>query len=209
MDPPWKESGGGKIKRGADRHYPLMKTDDIINLLKEVLKDKVEDNAHIYIWVTNNFFKDGFKVMESLGFRYITCITWMKDKIGLGQYFRGKTEHCLFGVKGMVPYKEIDGKRAQGLTGFTAVRTKHSKKPEEMYKMIEIVSYGPRLELFAREKRQGWDVWGNEVPTETQKKLNGVDENENMCNGLKNDTERGRIPDQLCNKVVDTILRQP
>jgi N6-adenosine-specific RNA methylase IME4 len=90
-------------------------------------------------------------------------ITWQKDKFGLGQYSRGKTEHCLFGVKGKVPYKVIDGKRQQGVTGFTAPRDKHSKKPEEMRFMIEKVSYPPYIEMFARESHEGWDAWGNEV----------------------------------------------
>ena len=100
--------------------------------------------------------------MEAWGFEYKTCITWMKDRIGLGQYFRGMTEHCLFGVKGNLPYKVIDDKRQQGQTGFFAPKKEHSVKPYEMRKMIEIVSYPPRIELFAREKFDEWDSWGNE-----------------------------------------------
>lgn len=101
-DPPWLERGGGKVKRGADKHYSLMGVDDIINLMKRI---PVEDNAHLYLWVTNNFLKDGLKVVDELGFRYITNIVWVKDRIGLGQYFRGQHELCLFGVKGRLPYK--------------------------------------------------------------------------------------------------------
>jgi len=163
IDPPWNESGGGKIKRGADKHYPLMKTKDIIKLLKPIIESKAEDDCHLYLWVTNSFMQDGFKVLNELGFKYITCITWMKDRQGLGQYYRGLTEHCLFARKGMLPYKIIDNKRQQGLTGFIEAKTKHSKKPETMFKMIEKVSYAPYLELFARKKREGWDCWGNEV----------------------------------------------
>ena len=162
-DPPWLERGGGKIKRGADRHYPLMKTSEIMAL---DIASICEDDAHLYLWVTNNFLPDGLKVMEAWGFRYVTTITWMKDRQGLGQYFRGITEHCLFGVKGHLPYKlDENGKRCQGLTGFTAPRTEHSRKPEEMRDMIQRVSYGPYVELFAREPHEGWDVWGNEVET--------------------------------------------
>jgi len=87
----------------------------------------------------------------------------MKDRFGLGQYFRGITEHCLFGVKGVLPYKTFDGKRQQGVTGFGAPRTKHSVKPEDMRRMIEKVSYASYIELFARKETSGWDVWGNEV----------------------------------------------
>lgn len=162
LDPPWLERGGGKIKRGADRHYPLMKTDDIAKLPVKDLADPA--GCHIYLWVTNNFLKDGLKLLESWGFEYVTTITWIKDKQGLGQYYRGITEHCLFGTtKKRLPYKIIDGKRQQGLTGFFAPRTEHSKKPVEMYEFIEKVSYSPRIELFARNTRAGFDCWGNEV----------------------------------------------
>lgn len=164
-DPPWSEQGGGKIKRGADRHYPLMKTRDIIAL---PVSGVAAPNAHLYLWATNNFLPDAFEVMEAWGFTYKTTITWAKDRFGLGQYFRGQTEHCLFGVRGMLPYKVIDDKRAQGRTLLTARVRGHSAKPHEMRSMIERVSYGPRLELFARERSRGWDVWGNQVECDVQ-----------------------------------------
>jgi len=159
-DPPWNEQGGGKIKRGANRHYNLMKTKDIAALPVAQLADT---NCHLYIWTTNNFLPDAFEVIEAWEFRYVTCITWMKDRQGLGQYYRGLTEHCLFAVRGKLPYKIVDGKRQQGLTGFCEAKGVHSEKPIKMRKMIEKVSYEPRLELFARQQFQGWDCWGNEV----------------------------------------------
>lgn len=164
-DPPWEERGGGKIVRGANRHYPLMKLDDILALPVSQL---AEPNCHLYLWVTNGFLPSGFKVMEAWGFRYVTCITWAKDRFGIGQYFRGQTEQLLFGVRGMLPYKvsEETGKRMQGTTLITAPRQEHSQKPEEARQMIEKVSYGPFLELFARHKAPGWDVWGNEVQSD-------------------------------------------
>jgi N6-adenosine-specific RNA methylase IME4 len=163
-DPPWNETGGGKIRRGADRHYPLMKTPDIIRVMQEQLAGKIADNAHLYLWVTNNFLPDGLRVMQELGFRYITTITWVKDRIGLGQYFRGQTEHLLFGVRGVLPYRKLpDGKRAQGKTVIYAPKRKHSEKPGVVYEIIERVSHPPYLELFARKKREGWDSWGNEI----------------------------------------------
>lgn len=168
-DPPWYERGGGKIKRGADRHYPLMKTAEIIEL-KDFVNELADDNCHLYLWVTNNFLKDGLAVVDAWGFRYVTMITWVKDSIGLGQYFRGITEHCLFSVKGRLPYKltqtgkSLDSiKRAQGQTVIFAPKTKHSEKPEELRQMAELVSYPPRIELFAREQTPGWDAWGMEV----------------------------------------------
>jgi N6-adenosine-specific RNA methylase IME4 len=160
-DPPWPERGGGKIKRGADRHYPLMRIEDIAALPVMDLADP--EGCHLYLWTTNNYLPAALEVMAAWGFRYITTITWTKDRAGLGQYFRGLTEHCLFGVRGKVPYKIIDGKRQQGTTGFYAPKGRHSQKPEEMRQMIEKVSYGPRIELFARQIAPGWDAWGNEI----------------------------------------------
>ena len=107
-------------------------------------------------------------------FKYKTKITWVKGEVlenglikfenaGLGQYFRGLDEVCLFGVKGVLPYKTLDGKRQQGKTVLIAPRGKHSEKPKEMYTMIEKVSYTPCIELFARNTRDGFDSWGNET----------------------------------------------
>ena len=109
--------------------------------------------------------------MREWGFVYKTKIEWIKgdpethklNNFGLGQYFRGITETCLFGVKGVLPYKILDGKRQQGKTCFFANKENHSKKPDEMRKMIELVSYPEYIELFAREQHSGWDVWGDEV----------------------------------------------
>jgi len=166
-DPPWYERGGGRIKRGADRHYSLMKTEDIIKLPVAKIAD---DNCHLYLWVTNNFLPDGLKVMKAWGFDYKTIITWVKDRIGLGQYFRGQTEHCLFGVRGMLPYKVVDGKRQQGRTAILAPRgSRHSEKPLMLIHFINKVSDREgfnKIELFARERRYGWDVWGDEVESD-------------------------------------------
>lgn len=162
-DPPWNERGGGKIKRGADRHYPLMSTEDISMLPVEQLQHP--GGCHLYLWTTNSFIKDALWVIEAWGFEYITMITWMKNRIGLGQYYRGITEHCLFATtKNRLPYrKDSDGKRMQGVTGFYEPKQEHSMKPDKMREMIQRVSYAPGIELFARREVKGWDCWGNEV----------------------------------------------
>lgn len=162
-DPPWNETGGGQIKRGADAHYSLMKTPDIIEYMKQI---PIDDNAHLYLWVTNNHLRDGLRVVDALGFRYITNIVWVKDRIGLGQYFRGQHELCLFCVKGNLPYKsKINDNRSCCVysTVINARRTEHSKKPLEIYNLIENTSYEPFIEVFARSHRNGWDVMGNEI----------------------------------------------
>lgn len=165
IDPPWPERGGGKIKRGADRHYKLMSLKDIREL--PIPKRIDAEGCHLYLWVTNNYLEEGLKLVKEWGFDYVTLITWQKDRMGLGQYFRGITEHCIFAAtKNRLPYKLVNNQRAQGVTGFFEAKTVHSRKPAKMRDMIERVSYAPRLELFARQAFPGWDCWGNEAPTD-------------------------------------------
>jgi len=157
-DPPWWESGGGRIARGAQRHYSLMKDAEIIALAPRVRELAAED-SHLYLWVTNNFLPSGLRVMAAWGFQYLTLITWGKvGNIGLGQYYRGATEHVLFGRRGQPQYRTLpNGKRAQGMTLFLAPRGEHSQKPEQLQDWAEQVSPGPYAELFARRVRPGWD----------------------------------------------------
>ena len=106
----------------------------------------------------------GFRVLDAWGYRYVTKITWVKEgKPGLGQYFRGMSEDCLFGIKGKVPYKIVNGKRQQETTTFTAPRGEHSEKPEKMRKMIEKVSFPPFVEVFARPK-ESIDIFDSDTP---------------------------------------------
>lgn len=162
LDPPWPEVGGGVIKRGADRHYEVMSVDEIRSL---PIYNIATQDAHIYLWVTNNYLGAGLECLRKWGFEYITTITWVKDKMGLGQYYRGMTEHCLFGVGPLrVPIKvDANGMRCQGVTVIHSPRREHSRKPDEMRQMIEKVSYPPYIELFARRSAPGWDVWGDKV----------------------------------------------
>ena len=163
VDPPWPEFGGGKIKRGAQAHYELMSLKEIEALPIQTLAHP--EGCHLYLWTTNRFLPAALKCIQLWGFEYITAITWLKDRKGLGQYYRGLTEHCLFAVtKKRLPYKlSAEGGRQQGVTGFYEPKTIHSRKPDKMRQMIEMVSYAPRIELFARERHEGWDVWGNEI----------------------------------------------
>ena len=186
-DPPWAEVGGGQICRGAQNHYGVMKQKDLLALAPEVRRVTAE-NAHLYLWVTNNFLQDGLDLAKEWGFTYKTMITWGKEKFGIGQYYRGMSEQCLFAVKGNLPYKtakvpltdkEIksmvkagkpipeDGmveRRQQGTTLLLAPRMEHSAKPLEMRQRIEKVSYEPRLELFGRlNVPASWDAIGLEL----------------------------------------------
>lgn len=164
-DPPWNESGGGKIKRGADKHYGLMKTPDIIKLMQTWLdEEEHEDNQHMYLWVTNQFLADGLEVMKKLGFRYITNVVWSKNSFGLGRYFRGKHEICLFGVRnrGFDPNLKTDSNSIPSV--FEGKKREHSRKPEEFYELVENRSKGPYLEMFARASRgANWIAKGNQT----------------------------------------------
>ena len=112
----------------------------------------------------DNFLKDGLEVMEHWGFKYVTNLAWGKDndglknEFGLGYYFRGQHELSLFGVKG-----KLKPKVRNESTFILAKKTKHSKKPTRFYEKIERVSHSPMIELFARNTRDGWDSWGDEL----------------------------------------------
>lgn len=163
IDPPWNERGGGRVTRGAQRHYPLLKTPDIIETILQSKCWQPANDAHLWLWSTDNHLKDGLRVMEALGFRFVRTMAWVKmrngkPQIGLGQYLRGSHELCVFGVRGQTA-KPMKAPSSVVL----AERTRHSLKPAEAYAVMEQVSQGPRLEMFARSPRRGWDVWGNQV----------------------------------------------
>ena len=172
MDPPWNETGGGKIKRGADRHYPLVKTPDLPRVILQSSEWKPADDCHLYMWATNTFLPDALWLMGALGFKYKTNIVWTKEgRKGLGQYFRGQHELLLFGVRGK-GYNVKTDDRTLG-SWIHAPRGEHSQKPEEFRKLIMRRSQGPYLEMFARRqvcntralinRLDTWTVWGNEV----------------------------------------------
>lgn len=169
LDPPWNERGGGG--RGADCHYPVLTTDRIVALLRDewALHKRLAPDAVVFCWVTNNHLFDGRPVLEALGAEYKTMITWSKDSIGLGYYFRGQTEHVLFGVRGKIGRPDpADWSSTQLGGGILERPGGHSHKPDELLEMIERRFEGPHLEVFARRSRPGWDALGNEIDGGTQ-----------------------------------------
>lgn len=168
VDPPWFEQGGGG--RGAQNHYDILRTPDIIRVILTCPKWTPAASAHLWLWVTDNFLEDGLLTIRALGFRYIRTWPWVKLKngklqCGLGQYGRGAHELCLFGVRGRCPAQVRDEASviwADEPTAVVAPRTRHSVKPPAFYAKVERLSPGPRLELFARTQRDGWDVWGDD-----------------------------------------------
>ena len=162
MDPPWDEKGGGKSKRGADRHYLTLKKHEIIQVVYQSGYWYPARDCHMWMWVTDNYLEDGMFVMKALGFRYVRMAVWPKPYFGLGQYLRGQHEVCLFGVKGRQRALTRDESSLFG-DGKLIKTSRHSEKPDESYGKIERVSPGPRLELFARHRRKNWWAWGNEI----------------------------------------------
>jgi N6-adenosine-specific RNA methylase IME4 len=162
IDPPWPERGGGG--RGAQEHYDLLDTSEIADVILAADPWRPDPDCHLYLWATNTHLPAGLELLARLGFRYITTLTWAKQSIGLGQYFRGQTEHVLFGVRGSAPI--APARRLSTL--IAAHRGRHSEKPPRFYEIVEQVSPEPRLEMFARRRRVGWDVWGYEAPPESE-----------------------------------------
>lgn len=171
LDPPWNERGAGKCKRGADRHYPVMGVRSIRDTILEAPVWNIGTPAHMYLWVTNNKVPDGLWLMNALNFRYITNLPWVKTRMGLGQYFRGKHELLFFGVRGQGLHPHVCTARrdiptaGEPIPHMTDERGKivHSAKPEIFRHTIEERSKGPYLEMFARRYVDGWTTWGNEV----------------------------------------------
>ena len=155
IDPAWdysEEGDNDAFGRGRPL-YCTMSIEDIAALPIDKIADK---DCHLYLWVTNRSLPKSFQLMEKWKFRYVTCLTWVKPHFGLGNYFRGQTEHVLFGVKGNQPLKRHDVG-----TWFEAPRSKvHSEKPDEFYTLVESCSYAPYIDIFGRKERDGWVVWG-------------------------------------------------
>jgi N6-adenosine-specific RNA methylase IME4 len=145
--------------------YPTMTIQEICAL---PVKQFLADEAHLYLWVPNALVAWGLMVMEQWGFTYKTNIVWYKvrkdggpDGRGVGFYFRNVTELLLFGTKGH--YRTLaPGRRMVNI--IATQKREHSRKPDEVYDLIEKCSLGPYLELFARHRREGWVQWGNEIP---------------------------------------------
>lgn len=159
IDPPWDWGDeGDQDQLGRARpDYSTMTIEQLEQLDVGSLSD---EDCHIYLWITNRSLPKGFRLLEAWGFRYITAITWVKPHFGMGNYFRGQTEHVLFGVKGSQPLKRKDVG-----TAFMADRGTggHSSKPASFLELVESCSPGPYIEMFSRSLRDGWVLWGEDA----------------------------------------------
>jgi N6-adenosine-specific RNA methylase IME4 len=156
IDPPWDWGDEGDQDQ-LGRSRPDYATMNLSQLLELPVPTLADDDCHLYLWITNRSLPKGFQMIERWGFRYITALTWVKPHFGMGNYFRGQTEHVLFAVRGSQPLKRKDVG-----TVFHAERGPdgHSSKPPEFYELVQSCSPGPFLEMFSRSNRQGWTHWG-------------------------------------------------
>lgn len=178
-DPPWQTKAGRNLgsyktvdgkqvfnptsNKSRDLPYQSMSVDEIASLN---VRDIAADDAHLYLWVTNQYLLKAEKIINAWGFKYSTTLVWAKRPLGggLGGTFKITTEYLLFATRGSLKAKrKVKGTwfehKRQYVNGYPC----HSKKPYFFHELIESVSPGNYIELFAREKRKGWDVFGNEV----------------------------------------------
>ncbi|MGH9877548.1 MAG: MT-A70 family methyltransferase [Nitrososphaerales archaeon] len=167
IDPPWRFANRtGKVapEHKRLRRYPTMTFEEIAAL---PISELVFAQSHLYLWCPNALLLEALTIMRDWGFTYKTNLVWYKmrqdggpDGRGVGFYFRNVTELILFGVKGKLRTLQ-PGRRKVNM--IISRKQEHSRKPDEVYSIIEQCSPGPYLELFARNRRQGWTQWGDEI----------------------------------------------
>ncbi len=158
-DPPYSyrnKNTGGSMKSGSSAKYPTMTINELCTL--NIPSGK---NNALFLWATVPLLPEALFLMDHWGFKYKTTLFWRKMSLGLGFWFRGQVEMLLLGIKG-----KVKAFRIQKPNIIQVKVGRHSEKPEEFRKLIEMTGLKPRIELFARKKTRGWDVWGNEVASD-------------------------------------------
>lgn len=169
-DPPWSYKDKALAgNRGACCKYPVMNIEDIKNL---PIKELSADDCLLFIWVTFPLLQEGLDTLSSWGFKYKTiAFNWVKKNKkadspfwGMGNWTRSNSEICLLGIKGNLKRQSAKVHQIIGTEVIYSPIEEHSKKPDIVRdKIIELCGDLPRIELFARQKVDGWDSWGNEV----------------------------------------------
>ena len=160
-DPPWKYRHCASNSRRIENQYPTMSLEEIKNM-----EIPAKEDCLLYLWTTAPKLGEAVEVIKAWGFDYRTCMIWDKDVIGMGYWFRGQHELLLVAVKGNFSPPKPSYRVSSILK---EKRGQHSKKPDVIRNWIN--SWYPdksKIELFARQRFQGWDTWGNEVPSDTQ-----------------------------------------
>lgn len=156
IDPPWLyEKRAEDITQRGQIDYPGMELDTIKAL---PVADRAEDNCILWCWTTNGFMRAALECLDAWGFKEKTILTWGKDRMGNGDWLRGKTEHCIMAVRGS-PIVTLTNQT----TLLPAPVREHSRKPDEFYALVETLCPGTKLDMFAREAREGYVLWGAET----------------------------------------------
>jgi N6-adenosine-specific RNA methylase IME4 len=164
-DPPWRYEDPeiATPNRALENHYPPMTLEEICAL---PVAELASDDALLFIWTTAPKLIESIKVIEAWGFEYRTNAVWDKEIIGTGYYFRNQHELLLVGKRGNIPHPAAG---TQPSSVYRERRSEHSVKPTFFHDMIEkLYPDLPKIELFARHARPGWDVWGNEAPAQNK-----------------------------------------
>lgn len=154
-DPPWRYDNSG-FDEAAEGQYPTM---DVLDICLLPISSLVTDSSVLFLWATNPLLPEAMQVLAAWGFSYKTNMAWVKDRgRGKGWFLKSKHELLLIGTRSQTMHpKELPDSCFEAARGPV-----HSRKPEIAYEIIERMYDGPRIELFARQRREGWDVWGNE-----------------------------------------------
>lgn len=167
-DPPWSYQNGGVPQGGVDAQYKTMSLAEIKSL---PIADISDTPSVLLLWATFPQLQEALEVMRAWNFKYKTLgFSWLKTNkdgtpfFGIGYYAKSNQEVCLLGVKG----KAHSLVKTNNISSFVSTgRTKHSEKPQIFRdKIVQLFGDIPRIELFARQKTEGWDVWGNEVKSD-------------------------------------------
>ena len=162
-DPPWDHDDGtgttlidGKWMPRGGIPYPSMSLEDICDL---PVSDLAERDAHLYLWTTNRYLREAYYVAEAWGFSPVKPLVWVKEPMGfMGAPFVSSVEFVIYARRGVLRANQSAGRQ-----WWLWARGAHSAKPEAFLDLVEQVSPGPYLEMFARRQRLGWDTWGNEA----------------------------------------------
>jgi N6-adenosine-specific RNA methylase IME4 len=160
-DPPWRydTDAFGDVGRSVRDKYPTMPTADICALPVESL---ATPDAVLFMWAVYPMLPEALEVLRAWGFKYVAGFVWVKDKIGMGSWVRAQHEHLLIARRGAM-YCPLPANRPPSI--IEAPRREHSRKPDEAYELIErMYPELPKIELFARQARDGWSAWGNQAP---------------------------------------------
>lgn len=155
IDPPWKYGARPDDPTHRARNpYPDMSLDEIKAL---PVADFAHEDCVLWLWTTNAFMREAFECLDAWGFASKTILTWVKDRMGTGDWLRGRTEHCLMAVRGK-PVVTLTNQT----TAIAGPLREHSRKPDEFYQLVESLCPGNKLEMYSREPRDGWQSWGAE-----------------------------------------------